>query len=65
MNASFRGYLHPAVLALLLVVFASLARGQTTPPAWTQKARHADIVYFAFPTPARLERYDLAQEKWL
>ncbi len=41
--------------------------GQTTgaTPAWSLKARHADVMYFTFATPARLERYDMAQEKWL
>ncbi len=45
-----------------------------TPPAiastptvggWIAVERFGDLVYFLFPNPARIERYDLVQDKWL
>lgn len=39
---------------------------QTTPTApWSHKVRSGDIVYFAFASPSRIERYDLSREEWL
>lgn len=53
-------------LCTALVACISPLFGQTTPTApWSHSVRSGDIVYFAFASPARIERYDLAQEIWL
>lgn len=60
-----RGLLSRLVCLWFVCFLTSLAWGQTTAPAWLHKQRSGDIVYFTFATPARIERYDLVQGKWL
>jgi len=60
-----RGFLSRLVCLWFACFLTSLAWGQTTAPAWLHKQRSGDIVYFTFATPARIERYDLVQAKWL
>jgi hypothetical protein len=37
----------------------------SVPTGWLDAARSGDIVYFPAVSPARIERYDLANERWL
>lgn len=50
---------------ILFLTLCGVARAQSNPPVWLQAERGGDIVYFTFDSPARIERYDLSQEKWL
>ncbi|WP_374354990.1 hypothetical protein [Chitinimonas sp.] len=52
-------------LVALCLVFVQVQAFAADAPTWTHRSRQGDIVYFAFPTPARIERYDLAQQQWL
>lgn len=63
----FRSVAMWSIVAVMMAAVIPSGRGQTTgsTPVWSFRARHADVVYFTFATPARLERYDMAQEKWL
>lgn len=37
----------------------------TAPGAWLDAQKGGDIVYFLFASPARIERFDCANERWL
>lgn len=53
------------VFYFLFALLAVAAAGASEAPIWLHKAHSDDIVYFTFASPARVERYDLAQDKWL
>lgn len=51
-------------LTLTLVVACSAVANESIAP-WIDKSVHDDVVYFAFASPARLERFDLETQTWL
>lgn len=72
MNRSHRLCIHSAGLRLVLLALGLTlglcllpAPVHAAGPAWMQKVVSNDIVYFAFASPARIERYDMAADRWL
>ncbi|HUG09917.1 MAG TPA: immunoglobulin domain-containing protein [Opitutaceae bacterium] len=53
------------LVALFAAGWACMGASGDTAPPWTHKVVAGDIAYFAFATPARIERYDMAGEQWL
>lgn len=51
------------LLAIFSTAVASLANPAAT--AWLHRSQAGDVAYFTFAAPARIERYDMAAERWL
>lgn len=43
----------------------TLTRNSVATSSWIAVERRGDLVYFLCTSPARIERYDIAQDKWL
>src|SRR4051812_22674459 len=63
---SFPGFRAFHIYLWFSFLLGGLLHAQTgSAPAWLHKAQVGDVVYFTFASPARIERYDMAGQKWL